>query len=84
MNKLVCPKCGASNSCLRLLASVDSKIYLDENGITGPLDMIGMNIETLRENIVKDNLQIHCNICGKNYPAQFNDDGIVEIKKEEE
>ena len=83
MNKLVCPKCGASNSCLRLLASVDSKIYLDENGMTGPLDTIGMNIETLRENIIKDNLQIHCNICGENYPAKFSD-GIVEIKKEEE
>ena len=83
MNKLVCPKCGASNSCLRLLASVDSQIYLDENGATGPLDTIGMNIETLREKIVKDNLQVHCNICGENYPAEFND-GIVEIKKEEE
>lgn len=83
MNKLVCPKCGASSSCLRLLASVDSKIYLDENGITGPLDTVGIDIETLRENIIKDNLQIHCNICGENYLAQFNDDGIVEIKKEE-
>ena len=84
MNKLTCPKCGASNSCLRLLASVDSKIYLDENGMTGPLDMVGMNIETLRENIIKDNLKVHCNICGEIYPAQFNDDSIVEIKKEEE
>lgn len=83
MNKLVCPKCGASNSCLRLLASVDSKIYLDKNGMIGPLDTIGMNTETLRENIFKDNLQIHCNICDENYPAEFNDN-IVKIKKEEE
>ena len=83
MNKLVCPKCGASHSCLRLLATVDSQIYLDENGVTGPLDTIGMNIEILREKIVKDNLQIHCNICGENYPAEFND-GIVEIKKEDD
>lgn len=84
MNKLVCPKCGANHNCLRLLAPVDSQIYLGENGETGPLDMVGLGVNELRENIVDENMYVHCNICKEVFPAKFNDDGIIEIKKEEE
>jgi len=84
MNKLVCPKCGANHNCLRLWAPVDSEIYLGENGETGPLDTIGVGVNEIRENIVDENMYVHCNICKEAFPAVFNDEGLITIQKEDD
>ena len=75
-----------SGAKVQLITDIDKEkeIYLGENGETGPLDMIGLGVNELRENIVDENMYVHCNICKEVFPAKFNDEGFVEIKKEEE